>query len=152
MNTSMQSRDLKTPLRNILLRAIIALAFLSAVSGQWSVVSGFTSLVSRYRDDGPRATDYRLATTDNEERNIEKQAVKRVQPPYPSLAQKYKIEGVVTVQVTVGGDGKVEKAEFVRGHNVFRSVSLDAAKRWEFRLSGEKTLEGTIRFIFKLND
>lgn len=84
--------------------------------------------------------------------NIEKLAVKRVQPPYPPNAQKYRIEGVVTVQVTVGGDGKVTKAEFVRGHNIFRSVSLDAAKRWEFKLSGGSLLEGTIRFTFKLNE
>lgn len=85
-----------------------------------------------------------------EDANIEKLAVKRVQPPYPPHAQKYKIEGVVTVQVSVAGDGKVVKAEFVRGHNVFRSVSLDAAKRWEFKSSS--ALEGTIRFTFKLNE
>jgi TonB family protein len=89
---------------------------------------------------------------DNEEHNIEKLAVKRVQPPYPPNAQKFKIEGIVTVQVTVGGDGKVTKAEFVRGHNVFRSVALDAAKKWEFKVAGEPSLEGTIRFAFKLND
>jgi TonB family protein len=86
-----------------------------------------------------------------DERNIEKIAVSRVQPAYPPMAQKYKIEGEVTVQVGVNSDGKVTKAEFVRGHNLFRAVSLDAAKRWEFKLSGENSLEGTIRFSFKLN-
>jgi TonB family protein len=87
----------------------------------------------------------------DDERNIEKIAIKRVQPAYPPNAQKYKIEGVVTVQVSVNSEGKVTKAEFVRGHNLFRSVSLDAAKRWEFKLSGENSLEGTIRFTFKLS-
>jgi TonB family protein len=87
----------------------------------------------------------------DDERNIEKLAVKRVQPPYPPNAQKFKVEGVVTVQVMVGSDGKVTKAEFVRGNNIFRSVSLDAAKKWEFKLSGENSLEGTIRFTFKLS-
>jgi TonB family protein len=58
---------------------------------------------------------------------------------------------VVTVLVSVTREGKVTKAEFVRGHNLFRSVSLDAAKRWEFKLSGENSLEGTIRFTFKLS-
>jgi TonB family protein len=87
----------------------------------------------------------------DDERNIEKIAVKRVQPSYPPNAQKYRIEGVVTVQVNVGSDGKVTKAEFIRGNNLFRSVSLDAAKRWEFKGSAESSREGTIRFIFKLS-
>ena len=84
--------------------------------------------------------------------NIERLAVKRVQPPYPPLAQKYRIEGIVVVQVTVQRDGKVSKAEFVSGNSLFRAVSLDAAKRWEFkRLEGD-TLEGTINFRFKLSE
>ncbi|HEU4389029.1 MAG TPA: energy transducer TonB, partial [Blastocatellia bacterium] len=80
----------------------------------------------------------------DDERNIEKQAIKRVQPAYPPLAQKYRIEGTVVVEVSVAKDGKVQSAEFVRGHNIFRSVSLDAAKRWEFRPPGESALQGTI--------
>ena len=88
----------------------------------------------------------------DDDRNIEKLALKRVQPHYPPLAQKYKIEGVVTVQVTVEKDGKVSKAEFVRGHNIFRSVSLDAAKRWEFKVRENEGLEGTIQFTFKLGN
>lgn len=88
----------------------------------------------------------------DDEKNIENFAVKRVQPAYPPLAQKYRIEGTVVVQVSVTGDGKVTKAEFIRGHNIFRSVSLDAAKRWEFKSPGEGGLQGTVRFVFKLNN
>ena len=87
-----------------------------------------------------------------EERNIESLATRRVQPAYPPMAQKYKIEGTVVVEVTVAGDGRVTKAEFIRGHNIFRSVSLDAAKRWEFKAPGESGLQGTMNFVFKLND
>jgi TonB family protein len=79
--------------------------------------------------------------------NVERLAVKRVQPTYPPNAQKYRIEGSVMVQIAAGSDGKVTKAEFVRGNNVFRSVSLDAAKRWEFKTA----TEGSINFVFKLN-
>jgi TonB family protein len=81
------------------------------------------------------------------QQDLEKLAVKKVQPPYPPMAEKYKIEGVVTVSVTVA-NGKVSQAEFVRGPNVFRSVSLDAAKRWEFKSS--ESVEGVIHFTFKL--
>ena len=86
----------------------------------------------------------------DDDRNIEKFALKRVQPNYPPLAQKYKIEGVVYHSADVEKDGKVSKAEFVRGHNIFRSVSLDAAKRWEFKQRDGESLEGTIQFKFKL--
>ena len=97
------------------------------------------------------STTPRPETGADDERNIEKFALKRVQPHYPPMAQKYKIEGVVTVQVSVEKDGKVGKAEFVRGHNIFRSVSLDAAKRWEFKQRDGDNLEGTIQFTFKLS-
>jgi TonB family protein len=83
--------------------------------------------------------------------NIEKYAVKRVQPPYPEMAEKYHIEGVVVIKVSVATDGKVTQAEFVRGPNIFRSVSLDAAKRWSFKPPANETLAGTIHFTFKLN-
>jgi TonB family protein len=86
-----------------------------------------------------------------EDPNIEKYAVKRVQPPYPEMAEKYHIEGVVVVKVSVATDGKVTQAEFVRGPNIFRSVSLDAAKRWSFKPPGNEGLAGTIHFTFKLN-
>ncbi len=88
----------------------------------------------------------------NFDRNIENLATRRVQPAYPPMAQKYRIEGTVTVQVSVSTDGKVAKAEFVRGHNIFRSVSLDAAKRWEFKPPSETRLEGEVQFVFKLGD
>jgi TonB family protein len=85
-----------------------------------------------------------------DERNIEKYAVKRVQPVYPPLAQKQRIEGIVVVQVTVASTGKVTNAEFLRGNNIFKAVSVEAAKRWEFKVSSGDSLEGTIRFAFKL--
>jgi len=86
-----------------------------------------------------------------EDPNIEKYAVKKVQPPYPEMAEKYHIEGIVVVKVSVATDGKVTQAEFVRGPNIFRSVSLDAAKRWSFKPPTNETLAGTIHFTFKLN-
>jgi TonB family protein len=86
-----------------------------------------------------------------EDPNIEKYAVKKVQPPYPEMAEKYHIEGIVVVKVSVASDGKVTQAEFVRGPNIFRSVSLDAAKRWSFKPPPNEALAGTIHFTFKLN-
>lgn len=84
------------------------------------------------------------------ERNIEKYAISQIQPPYPVAAQRYRIQGTVTVQVAVNKDGKVLKAGFVRGHTVFKSVSIEAAKQWQFEFPNSTDTEGTIDFIFKL--
>jgi TonB family protein len=85
-----------------------------------------------------------------EDRNIEKYAVNEVHPAYPPLAEKYRIEGQVTVNVQVDPNGKVTKAEFLKGHSIFRAVSLDAAKQWQFKPPDHTALEGTINFSFKL--
>lgn len=91
-----------------------------------------------------------LFALNGDDANIEKYAIAQVQPPYPPTAQKFRIEGVVTVQVGVNKDGKVIKAEFMRGHTVFRSASLDAAKQWLFNAPSNNGLDGTINFTFKL--
>ena len=87
--------------------------------------------------------------------NIENLATKRVQPEYPPLAVKYHLEGTVRVNLKVSPEGKVVEAEFAKGHNIFRSVSLDAAKRWEFKAPRDAdgnpaTLAGYITFTFRL--
>jgi TonB family protein len=94
----------------------------------------------------------RLFQSAGDDHNIEGLAVTQIQPAYPPLAQKYRIEGVVTVEVKVTKSGKVDKAEFLRGHTIFRSVSLDAAKLWQFKVPSDTDLVGTIKFTFKLRD
>ena len=91
-----------------------------------------------------------LVFVGGDERNIEQYAIAQIQPSYPTAAQKYRIEGTVTVQVTVSKDGKVAKAQFLRGHTIFRSVSIEAAKQWQFNPANESSLEGTINFTFRL--
>jgi TonB family protein len=128
--------------------------FLAAVGALLLMHLSGSAVLSRVDTVTPRVDPLasRIETTTADDQNIEKLATKRVQPPYPPLAQKYRIEGVVVVQVVVGKDGSVGKAEFVRGHNIFRSVSLDAAKKWEFKHPSTDNLEGTIHFTFKLSE
>lgn len=82
--------------------------------------------------------------------NIERYAISQIQPSYPVAAQRYRIQGTVTVQLAVNKEGKVLKAEFVRGHSIFKSVSLEAARQWQFESPNSKDIEGTIDFTFKL--
>ena len=92
------------------------------------------------------------AVSADDETNIEKYAIRRVKPSYPPNAVRYRIEGAVTVRLTVASNGTVSEAEFVRGQTVFRNASLDAAKRWLFKSPGNSQMKGVIHFTFKLED
>ncbi|MBB28413.1 MAG: energy transducer TonB [Gemmatimonadetes bacterium] len=51
---------------------------------------------------------------------------------YPVLARRAGIEGVVYVNLLVGKDGKVLRAEVVKGLEVFHEAALDAVKQFTF--------------------
>lgn len=60
-------------------------------------------------------------------------ALESPQPEYPEEAKGSGVEGVATVAVTIGADGRVEKAELVEdpGHGLGKAA-VDAARRWRF--------------------
>lgn len=58
--------------------------------------------------------------------------IKRVDPVYPSLAQKSKIEGTVVVKVLVGINGNVEKVEVLKSHPLLDNAAIEAAKQFKF--------------------
>jgi TonB family protein len=86
-----------------------------------------------------------------DDQRIEEYATVQVQPAYPVAAQKYRIEGTVSVEVLVK-DGVVARASFIRGHSVFKLVSLEAAKQWRFRFPDNAEMTGTLDFTFKLDN
>lgn len=80
-------------------------------------------------------------------------ATRRVEPPYPPMAQSIGIQGAVVVSVTVSETGRVLEAHAVSGHPTLRQASIDAARRWQFSptmLNGIPIkVIGTITFNFK---
>jgi protein TonB len=58
-----------------------------------------------------------------------------LQPPYPPALQRAEIEGIVTVRVQVGIDGRVMAVELVNADNpaFFTSTRDWALKRWRFK-------------------
>jgi len=50
-------------------------------------------------------------------------------PPYPARARG---DGAVVVEVTVGSNGRVERAEVAVGSPAFNDVSLDTVRTWMF--------------------
>jgi len=53
-------------------------------------------------------------------------------PVYPELARRMKIEGVVTVSVTVEANGQVSSAKTVSGNLILAPAAEDAVRKWVF--------------------
>lgn len=65
---------------------------------------------------------------------IQPQLKKLVQPSYPDAAAKVGAEGMIFVQVLVGTDGKVKKAEILKGGNsALEEAARGAALKCEFK-------------------
>ena len=58
--------------------------------------------------------------------------IKDVKPVYPAIAQSARVSGVVTIEATIGPDGKVMDARVVRSIALLDQAALDAVRQWEY--------------------
>jgi TonB family protein len=58
--------------------------------------------------------------------------VKDVRPVYPPIAVSHDVQGVVVVQATITGSGRVADARIVKPAGLLNQAALDAVKLWEF--------------------
>ena len=58
--------------------------------------------------------------------------IKDVKPVYPAMAQSARVTGVVTIEATIGPDGKVIDAKVVRSIPLLDQAALDAVRQWEY--------------------
>jgi TonB family protein len=58
--------------------------------------------------------------------------IKDVQPVYPAIARSARVAGVVTIEATIGPDGKVIDATVVRSIPLLDQAALDAVQQWEY--------------------
>jgi TonB family protein len=80
------------------------------------------------------------------------QVTRKFAPVYPAIAKARRLSGSVTVQGTVGKDGKVSNLQLVSGPPIFRDAAFDAMKQCQFkpaRLNGQAIEQNVqIRFDF----
>jgi TonB family protein len=57
---------------------------------------------------------------------------KDVKPVYPAIAQSARVAGAVTIEATIGPDGKVMDAKIVRSIPLLDQAALDAVLQWEY--------------------
>ena len=58
--------------------------------------------------------------------------IKDVKPVYPAIAQSARVGGTVTIEATIGTDGKVTDARVVRSIPLLDQAALDAVRQWEY--------------------
>lgn len=58
--------------------------------------------------------------------------VKRVEPSYPGTAQLARIQGIVTLNVTIDETGKVTAIKLMSGHPLLVDAARNAVKWWKF--------------------
>jgi protein TonB len=62
----------------------------------------------------------------------ESKILHRVQPVYPPDAIDAHIQGMVRIAITIGKDGRVERARLASGHPLLAPAALQAARQWTF--------------------
>jgi TonB family protein len=60
-------------------------------------------------------------------------SARRAPAAYPGPARRDRIEGTVTLEVTIGEDGAVEKAVALEGHPVLATAAEDAIREWKYQ-------------------
>jgi protein TonB len=78
-------------------------------------------------------------------------AISTPQPPYPREAARTRASGTVTVQYTIGADGRVTNVEIVRARprGLFDRTVTQTVSGWRFEATGETTTQ-TRTFDFRM--
>ena len=56
----------------------------------------------------------------------------RVEPVYPELAKRARIQGVVILEVHIDEQGSVTDIELIRGHPLLNQAAIDAVRQWKY--------------------
>jgi protein TonB len=81
--------------------------------------------------------------------------ITRVEPSYPELAKRARIQGIVLLQVTVDELGNVSEVKVIRGHPLLNDGAVGAVSQWKYSptlLNGEPVpVIATVTVNFILN-
>jgi protein TonB len=83
------------------------------------------------------------------------QLLEMIEPTYPLLARRARIQGTVRLRAVITTDGSVSQLEWVEGHPMLIAAAIEAVSKWRYRptlLSGEAVEVATeITVNFKLS-
>jgi TonB family protein len=81
---------------------------------------------------GQDATTGRRVTSGSDDRSATR-LLHRVEPVYPPEARAQQIQGAVTLDVQIGGEGAVHNIEVVEGNPVLAEAAVQAVRQWRYR-------------------
>jgi protein TonB len=80
--------------------------------------------------------------------------IKKVEPNYPGIALKAKIQGMVVVEAATDIYGKVVKVNVIAGHPLLRAAAVQAVKQWIYEpyliYGNPKPVRFTVTLTFSL--
>ena len=59
--------------------------------------------------------------------------IHRVQPDYPALAERARIQGRVEIAAVISKEGTIENLQVLKGHPMLVRAAIDAVKQWRYR-------------------
>jgi len=90
------------------------------------------AVAAKEKADAAAKEKVRLAAVRPGGRIMPPKKIKDVQPVYPALAQSARVSGEVTIEATIGPDGKVIDAKVVRSIPLLDEAALTAVRQWEY--------------------
>ena len=86
---------------------------------------------------------------------VQPRIIQRAEPQYPEIARRAGIEGVVTVMLVIGTDGRVESVRALAGPAIFLDEAVRTAYRMAFAPAYQNgwpvRVKTTQRIVFRLN-
>ena len=84
----------------------------------------------------------------------ESKLIRRVEPVYPELAKRARVQGGVVLVVTVDEEGSVAEIKVISGHPLLYEAAVTAVRQWKYSptlLNGEPVpVIATVTVIFNL--
>lgn len=78
----------------------------------------------------------------------------KMEPEYPDVARKARIQGTVLLKTTIDTNGDVEEVNLISGHPLLAPAAIDAVKHWKYKpylLNGRAVkVETTVSVVFQL--
>lgn len=106
------------------------------------------NVLARYKQANPQMADRTGSLADSQGYKLKQ----FIAPKYPRLAAQTRIEGRVTLSLTVNRTtGQVENAEGTNGHALLIQAAIDSAKHWQFDPSQNLPAKITVVLNFSLD-
>jgi TonB family protein len=69
----------------------------------------------------------------------ERKVISNPTPLYPETAKKFRVSGVVKVQVSIAPDGKIKDVKVIGGHPLLVDAVQETLKNWKYAPGKEET-------------